>query len=264
MESDRSARGATMGSAAAAEVDSTPKAETDAGIRPRLLLVNDSHTGTNVGAGVKVVRDSERVDARLVDARLADASLLLPRIAAGDDGAVRECVNRYGALVWSLARRWAVDDPDAEDAVQEIFIALWRSAARFDATRASEPGWVAMVARRRLIDRSRQRQRSPVFEFFQAGFDMEDETEPDQDVELDTASRAGLARAALLTLPDAQRRMLELSLLDGKTHDEIARETSVPLGTVKSHIRRGLTRMRALLMPAHSLPSLPSLPEARQ
>ncbi len=250
-----------MESAAAKKVDNAPNAETDAATGVRLSLVTDSQAGTTIRDGVNVVRDSERVDARLVDARFADAPLLLPRIAAGDDGAVRECVNRYGALIWSLARRWSVDDTDAEDAVQEIFIALWRSAARFDVRRASEPGWVAMVARRRLIDRSRQQQRSPVFEFFQAGFDMADETEPDQDVELDTASRAGLARAALLTLPDAQRRMLEMSLLDGKTHDEIAQETSVPLGTVKSHIRRGLTRMRALLMPAHSLAAFP---EARQ
>ena len=80
---------------------------------------------------------------------------LLPRIAAGDERAVRECVGRYASLVWSLARRWSVDALDAEDAVQEVFVDLWRTAARFDATRASEAGWVAMVARRRLIDRSR-------------------------------------------------------------------------------------------------------------
>ena len=235
-----------MGSAAATEVDRTPSADASrAEARP-----------PDACAPGACAPDACAPDACAPGAGAPDASLLLPRIAAGDDSAVGECVKRYGALVWSLARRWSADDNDAEDAVQEIFIALWRSAARFDVARASEPGWVAMVARRRLIDRSRQQKRAPVFEFFQAGFDMADESEPDQDVELDTASRASLARAALLTLPDTQRRMLELSLLDGKTHDEIARETSVPLGTVKSHIRRGLTRMRTLLMPANALLTL--------
>ncbi len=187
----------------------------------------------------------------LVDERTADRpvvpALLLPRIAVGDERAVRACVDRYGALVWSLARRWSTDTNDAEDAVQDIFIDLWRSAPRFDPTRASEAGWVAMIARRRLIDRARRRSTSPVLEPYPVGFDVEDETGGDRDAELDLASRAERARAVLRTLPDAQRRMLELSLLDGKTHDEIARETDVPLGTVKSHIRRGLLRVRALL-----------------
>lgn len=173
---------------------------------------------------------------------------LLPRIAAGDERAVRECVGRYASLVWSLARRWSVDALDAEDAVQEVFVDLWRTAARFDATRASEAGWVAMVARRRLIDRSRRRLRGPVLEQFPTGFDAEDESECDRDADIDRESRAERARAVLRALAPAQRRLLELSLLEGKTHDEIARETDLPLGTVKSHIRRGLQRARALLM----------------
>ncbi len=186
----------------------------------------------------------------LVEARPAggdELPALLPRIAAGDERAVRECVNRYGALVWSLARRWSADTSDAEDAVQDIFIDLWRSASRFDATRATEAGWVAMIARRRLIDRARRSKTAPTLESFPAGFDVEDETGRDGDADIDLASRAERARAVLRTLPDAQRRLLELSLLDGKSHDEIARETDLPLGTVKSHIRRGLLRARALL-----------------
>jgi RNA polymerase sigma factor (sigma-70 family) len=170
---------------------------------------------------------------------------LLPRIAAGDERAVRECVARYGALVWSLARRWAPDGADAEDAVQEIFIDLWRTAARYDVARISEAGWIAMIARRRLIDRARRRERLPALESMPDDFDVPgDESEED----LDREWRAAQARAVLAALPPAQRRMLELSLLHGKTHDEIARETETPLGTVKSHIRRGLQRARDLLL----------------
>jgi RNA polymerase sigma factor (sigma-70 family) len=120
-------------------------------------------------------------------------SPLLPRIAAGDEGAVRECVSRYGALVWSLARRWSAESGDAEDAVQEIFIDLWRTAARYDLSRTSEAGWVAMIARRRLIDRARKRERLPVMESIPEDFDVASETERD----LDREWRAEQARARL-------------------------------------------------------------------
>ncbi|HYW49699.1 MAG TPA: sigma-70 family RNA polymerase sigma factor [Gemmatimonadaceae bacterium] len=190
--------------------------------------------------------ESSRAHLALVTDRIVDGAPLeplLPRIAAGDERAVRECVARYGALVWSLARRWSPESVDAEDAVQEIFIDLWKTAARYDAARTSEAGWVAMIARRRLIDRARRRERLPAMESIPDDFDVASESERD----LDREWRAEQARAVLRELPPAQRRMLELSLLHGRTHDEIARETETPLGTVKSHIRRGLQRARDLL-----------------
>lgn len=197
--------------------------------------------------------DSERVAGRsrlsLVRehdaAATTDVMHLLPRVAAGDELAVRECVTRYGPLIWALVRRWSPDMRDAEDAVQEVFVDLWRSASRYDATRATEAGWVAMVTRRRLIDRLRRRQRAVELEPLPDDFDRADERE----VDLDRQARVELAHAVLRALPDAQRTMLELSLVHGRTHDEIARETGTPLGTVKSHIRRGLQRARTLLHP---------------
>jgi RNA polymerase sigma factor (sigma-70 family) len=170
-------------------------------------------------------------------------SPLLPDVAAGSERAVQACVARYGALVWSLARRWSPDQADAEDATQEIFIDLWRSASKYDPSRLTEAGWVAMIARRRLIDRSRRRERLPSFEPLAEEHDAVDERAYD----VEHAARVEQARAVLRELPATQRRMLELSLLEGRSHDEIARETSTPLGTVKSHIRRGLQRARDLL-----------------
>lgn len=168
--------------------------------------------------------------------------LLLPRIGAGDDAAVDECVARFGGLVWSLARRWSVDPADAEDAVQEVFFDLWKSAARFDASKASEPGFVAMIARRRLIDRARKRKRRPTLEPLPEGFDVPSEAH----VVMEQKLRVERARAVLALLTPVQKRVLELSLLEGKTHEEIAHETGTPLGTVKSHIRRGLKKARQL------------------
>lgn len=194
-------------------------------------------------AGADAARGHLVLVADVVGPGPAPLQPLLPRIAAGDERAVRDCVARYSALVWSLARRWSPDGGDAEDAVQEIFIDLWRTAARYDVARTSEAGWVAMIARRRLIDRSRRRERLPALESIPDGFDVASESERD----LDREWRAEQARAVLRELPPAQRRMLELSLVHGRTHDEIARETDTPLGTVKSHIRRGLQRARDLL-----------------
>lgn len=193
--------------------------------------------------GADAARAHLALVANVVGAGPALLEPLLPRIAAGDERAVRDCVARYGALVWSLARRWSPDGSEAEDAVQEVFIDLWRTAARYDASRTSEAGWVAMIARRRLIDRARRRERLPALESIPDDFDVASESERD----LDREWRAEQARAVLRELPPAQRRMLELSLLHGRTHDEIARETETPLGTVKSHIRRGLQRARDLL-----------------
>ncbi len=192
--------------------------------------------GDSARAHLALVADVASPSAPLVEP-------LLPRIAAGDERAVRDCMARYGALVWSLARRWSAESGDAEDAVQEIFIDLWRTAARYDTARTSEAGWVAMIARRRLIDRARKRERLPALESIPDDFDAASETERD----LDREWRAEQARAVLRELPPAQRRMLELSLVHGRTHDEIARDTDTPLGTVKSHIRRGLARARDLL-----------------
>ncbi len=180
---------------------------------------------------------------------MSSAVPLLPRIAAGDELAVRECVERYGALIWSLVRRWSPDGRDAEDAVQEVFVDLWRSAARYEPTRSTEAGWVAMVTRRRLIDRLRRRQRAVELEPLPDDFDLADE-ELSDDARDDRVERA---RAALRALPEAQRTMLELSLLHGRTHDEIAKATNTPLGTVKSHIRRGLQRARAMLQHTNDL-----------
>ena len=184
---------------------------------------------------------------------------MLLRIALGDESAVRECVARYGALIWSLVRRWSPNTADAEDAVQDVFIDLWRTAGRFDATRATESGWVAMVTRRRLIDRMRRRQRLPEIEPLSETHDVPDESAEDVAQDLDRATRLDRAREVLAELPAAQRRMLELSLLHGKTHDEIARETDTLLDTVKSYIRRGLKRASNLMQSASLDRALPDV-----
>lgn len=170
---------------------------------------------------------------------------LLTRVAQGDPNAVAECVDRYGALVWSIARRFASDPDDAEDAVQEAFIELWRKAERYDAARSSEPTFVALVVRRRLIDRVRMRATHHRDQHLPEEFDAASDLSATEPVEV--ADEARRAAQALAELRPEERRVLELSIYQGLTHEQIARAVSMPLGTVKTHVRKGLARVRELL-----------------
>ena len=170
----------------------------------------------------------------------------LSRIAGGDPTAMRGCIDRYGKLVWSLALRLSPSRADAEDAVQEIFTSLWQNAARYDAGRATEATFIAMIARRRLVDRLRMQARrgghdAPRFDPDRLPWRDGD---PDAATALTINEDAKRAAAALGTLPADRRRVIAMSVVQGLTQEEIAKETQMPLGTVKSHLRRGLLALR--------------------
>ncbi|MGA8890679.1 MAG: sigma-70 family RNA polymerase sigma factor [Anaeromyxobacteraceae bacterium] len=174
---------------------------------------------------------------------------LLARASTGDPAAVRECLARFGPIVWGLARRMSPSRPDAEDAVQEIFLDLWANGARFDPALGSEETFVAVVARRRLIDRRRKVLRRPVTRSIDADpGDREGQPEVGHDGGIETSAEAALAARAMKDLRPEQREILRLSVAEGLTHEEIAGRTGMPLGTVKAHARRGLMRIRKLLL----------------
>jgi RNA polymerase sigma-70 factor (ECF subfamily) len=174
----------------------------------------------------------------------ASAELLLPRIARGDAAAVKECLQRYGPLVWSLARKLWNDLSAVEDLVQEIFIDVWKSAGQYDPARASEATFIATITRRRAIDRRRRIARTPVAEPIEPDLSIGEDPGLGA-VELGDEARR--ARAALAQLKPEQRRVILMSVVDGLTHQEIATSTGLPLGTVKSHIRRGLDQAAQIL-----------------
>lgn len=169
---------------------------------------------------------------------------ILQRVASGETAAVQECIARYGGLIGALARRLLPRSSEAEDAVQEVFIDLWRNAPRYDATLCAEPSFVAMFARRRLIDARRRRERR-----------VQPEALPDDPPEAgdthveraEVCDDAAVARRAFDELRPEEQRVLRLSIYDGLSHQEIAARTGLPLGTVKTHARRGLARVRELL-----------------
>lgn len=169
---------------------------------------------------------------------------LLQRVATGDSAAVRACIDRYGGLVWSLARRYSTGSAEAEDAVQEIFLDLWRSAARFDPAVSSETTFVAMIARRRLVDQRRKSKRAPQTESLA---DAPTPAELGAATRVEDCAEASIAAEALAQLRPEQRLILVLSTCHGLTHEEIAKTVQMPLGTVKAHARRGLLRVREIL-----------------
>jgi RNA polymerase sigma-70 factor (ECF subfamily) len=141
-----------------------------------------------------------------------------------------------------MARRMSRTTSDAEDATQEIFLQIWRHAARFDCSVGSEQTFVAMIARRRLIDRLRKINAEPPMESSSEVVDSIATAEPGHSSE--TSIKAQRAMEALAELRSEHRQVLELGILEGLTHVEIARRLGLPLGTVKSFIRRGLIRVR--------------------
>ena len=169
---------------------------------------------------------------------------ILDKVAAGNPGAVEQCLARYGGLVWSIARRLSPTTSDAEDAVQEIFVDLCRHASRFNPQREpSEATFVAMIARRRLIDRHRKHERQvktiPIdaTRAMPAAMPLND---------MDLRDEVGRVHELLAQLKYEERKVLELIFFRGLSQSETGEMLNMPLGTVKTHSRRGLLRLREL------------------
>ncbi len=169
---------------------------------------------------------------------------ILTRIATGDETAVNDCINQYGNLIWALAKKFTPKQEDAEDAVQEIFMEIWQNAGRYDSSKSSESTFISIIARRRLIDRLRKIYRRPVIQSIEDVF----ETAPNVlESHLSTKIQANQAVEAMKTLRSEQREMMILNIYEGMSHGEIAQKLNVPLGTVKTHIRRGFKRVREVI-----------------
>ncbi|MCY4447778.1 MAG: sigma-70 family RNA polymerase sigma factor [Chloroflexi bacterium] len=173
-------------------------------------------------------------------------SVLASRVAAGDAGSLEELYNRYGVQVFSMAYGILRDYALAEDLAQEVFMALWTRAGRFDAAKGVFRHWFLHLAHNRVIDEVRRRRRVALMDADKA---PEDATlglvsNGDTADEAITAVLVGEAREALRALPEEQRVVIVMAYLEGATQQEIAQRTGTPLGTVKTRLRLGLSKLR--------------------
>jgi RNA polymerase sigma-70 factor (ECF subfamily) len=175
-------------------------------------------------------------------AHLSDEALVA-LAARGDDGALAELYDRFGHVAYGLALRIVRDPTLAEDAVQDAFLAVWRSAGRFVPERAKASTWILTLVHRRAVDivrREEPRRTEPL------------ETAPQTNAGL-TEDEAWLrlqrtrVQEALRRLPDQQREALELAYYGGFTQSQLADRLGEPLGTIKSRMFAGLARLRELL-----------------
>ena len=169
--------------------------------------------------------------------------------AAGSAPERSEFTRRYDAPLRAyFAARWrgARQAQEIDDAVQEVFIALWQSAERFNPAIASEETFVAMVARRRLIDRRRRAQRRN-----QGRVEAEISSMPSENhaPSPEVSEQARRALDLIRTLRPEQQTVLRMSLVQGLSHEQISKLTGMPLGTVKTHVRRGLIALREAMKP---------------
>jgi RNA polymerase sigma-70 factor (ECF subfamily) len=175
-------------------------------------------------------------------AHLSDEALVL-LAARSEQTALAELYDRYGRLAYGLAVRVLRDEALAEDAVQEAFLAVWRAAPRFVPERGRASTWILTLVHRRAVDLVRREER-------RRADSLATVPEPggvgaDEDVVLRLQRQR--VQEALGLLPDPQREALELAYYGGFTQSELAERLGQPLGTIKSRMFAGLTRMRELL-----------------
>ncbi|MFK7850963.1 MAG: RNA polymerase sigma factor [Akkermansiaceae bacterium] len=166
---------------------------------------------------------------------------ILKGVAEGIERSMEHCISKYGGLVWTIAKRYVKNQTSAEDVVQETFTDLWKSAKKYDPSIATECTFIGMLARRRAIDFARKESRRPQFEPLPETDSLtEISAEPSASVRLESED----VRKALKLLPKETQLIFSLHFDQGMSHPEISQKVDLPLGTVKTRLRRGLIEVR--------------------
>jgi RNA polymerase sigma factor (sigma-70 family) len=190
--------------------------------------------------------DSEQLD--------GDAATLAQGLIAGDVGALAEVYRQTSSLVFTIALRTLASQPDAEDVTERVYVQAWRSSATYDPTRRPLRAWLVAITRHVVADKMAERSRQTRLERRLDEDDGDDEV--DEVSRVEEASEDGIAgRIAdavvvadgLSRLEQHRRQVVEMSFFDGLTHSQISEALAIPVGSVKSHIKRGLAQLRRQL-----------------
>jgi RNA polymerase sigma factor (sigma-70 family) len=180
-------------------------------------------------------------------AAIRNLATLVEQMRAGHERALEELYNATVGKLYALASAILRSAEDTEEIVCETYAYAWANAARFDASRANALGWLLMLCRSRALDRLRQRRSSANMVDVSVLQDM-DSGNADQPYDiLSLLQQRSSVYAALSTLTPERRRLVSLAFLQGLSHQQIAAATHLPLGTVKSHVRRALAQLREAL-----------------
>lgn len=186
-----------------------------------------------------------------MDQAAPDEIDLLKRMAARDETALGLFYDRFSKPLYTLALRTLRNEREAEEAVQDAFLAAWRQAGSFDGRRASVFTWLVGITRNKCIDRIRKAERrlpSPAGTDDSLAWERESvSADPDPSTAAGQREFSQRIRRIMGELPEPQRRVLELAFFDGLTHSEIAEHLSEAVGTVKSRIRLAMEKLRARL-----------------
>lgn len=171
---------------------------------------------------------------------------LMRAVASGDPAAVARLYDRFGSLVYRMAYQALPKKEDADDAVQEVFVRLWRTAARYDPQRAALVTWVMLISRRYLVDRLRRAKAG--LKVSALDEQQSTPTEPGEALvpgaSSDQRERFALLMQRIDRLPELQRTVVTRAYLNGQTLRQIGEELNTPLGTIKSALSRALVRLR--------------------
>lgn len=170
----------------------------------------------------------------------------LARIPAGDRAALQTVYRLTSAKLFGVVLRILPERSEAEDVLQEVYLTVWRKAGDFDSARASPMTWLIAIARNRAIDRLRASRVASRMEPIDAATEVA-EDRPDAESTLAGAQSAARLDGCLDTLAVHERAALRGAFFDGNTYEELARRMSVPLGTMKSWIRRAMIKLKACL-----------------
>lgn len=197
------------------------------------------------GVGTLYDRPSD-IDAALPeDLAEYDVAVIGERFRDGDRAAVAEAYRRWSPLVYSIALRSLGTTTEAEDLVQRVFVQAWRSRSRFDPSRRPLPAWIVGITRHVIADRLGERAREARLQQKVTVVDaVPDRTD---DTIADRVTDSVVVADGLSRLEQPRRRVVEMSFFDGLTHSQIAETLGLPLGTVKSHIKRGLAQLKSHL-----------------
>lgn len=170
---------------------------------------------------------------------------LMRRVAANEEAAVVLLYDRFSSLVYRMAYQAMPNRSEAEDAVQEIFVRLWRTAGRYDDTRSALVTWVMLISRRHLVDklrRSKARPRAASLDLPQSP--MVEAASDERSARMQTDERMKILMKRIESLPELQRTVVTRAYLGGQTLRQIGEELNTPLGTIKSALSRALVRLR--------------------